>query len=62
MGKLFGEAKDNFSVGEDETNLIADADGKLRIVGAAEKNKHEKIVSDFRISITMYRNGEASGS
>ena len=43
-------------------NLIADADDKLRIVGEkGKKKKHEKKVSDYRGSITMYRNGVAAG-
>jgi hypothetical protein len=32
-GKSFGEFIDHFILGGDETNLIADADGDLRIVG-----------------------------
>ena len=39
----------NFLVGGDKTNLIADADDDLRIVGAAENNNHEKRVSDFHV-------------
>ena len=40
MGKSFGEIVDNFVVGGDETNLTADADGGLIIVGATEDKNH----------------------
>jgi hypothetical protein len=46
-GKSFGELIDHFILGCDETNLIADADGELRIVGEKGKKKHEKKVSDY---------------
>ena len=46
-GKSFGELIDHFILGGDETNLIADADGELRIVGEKGKKKHEKKVSDY---------------
>jgi len=60
-GKLFGELINHFILGGDETNLIADADGELRIVGEKGKKKHEKNVADYRGSITMYRTGVAAG-
>jgi hypothetical protein len=60
-GKSFGELIDHFILGGDETNLIADADGELRIVGEKGKKKHEKKVSDYQGSITMYRTGVAAG-
>ena len=59
--KSFGELIDHFILGGDETNLIADADGDLRIVGEKGKKKHEKKVADYRGSITMYRTGVAAG-
>ena len=46
-GKSFGELIDHFILGGDEMNLIADADGELRIVGEKGKKKHEKKVSDY---------------
>jgi hypothetical protein len=61
-GKSFGEVIEYFILGGDETNLIADADGELRIVGEKGKKKHEKKVSDYRGSITMYRTGTAAGN
>ena len=60
--KSFGEVIEYFILGGDETNLIADADGELRIVGEKGKKKHEKKVSDYRGSITMYRTGTAAGN
>jgi hypothetical protein len=60
-GKSFGELIDHFILGGDETNLIADADGDLRIVGEKGKKKHEKKVADYRGPITMYRTGVATG-
>ena len=42
--------------------MIADADGSLRVLGAAEKKKHEKKSSDYRGSITMYRSGNCAGN
>ena len=60
-GKLIGELIDHFILGGDETNLIADADGEVRIVGEKGKKKHEKKVADYRGSITMYRTGVAAG-
>ncbi len=60
-GKLFGELIDHFILGSNETNLIADADGDLRIVGEKGKKKHEKKVANYQGSITMYRTGVAAG-
>ena len=36
-GKHFGELIEHFVIGGDETNLIADADGDLKIIGDAGK-------------------------
>ena len=36
-GKQFGELIRHFIIGGDETNLIADADGDLKIIGDAKK-------------------------
>ena len=46
---LFRKVINNFVVGGDETNSIADSDGELRIVGAAENENHEKRVSHFDV-------------
>ena len=61
-GKHFGELIEHFVIGMDETNLIADADGDLKVLGEVGKRKHEKKVSDYRGSITMVRCGAASGA
>lgn len=60
-GKSFGELMDHFVVGGDETCLMTDSDGDLKILGEAGKRKHEKRVSDFRVSTTMFRTGTPAG-
>ena len=60
-GKSFGELINHFILGGDETNLIADADGDLRIVGEKGKKKHEKKVANYQGSITMYCTGVSAG-
>ena len=61
-GKTFGELIEHFIIGGDETNLICDADGDMKIAGKFGRMKHEKKVSDCRASCTMYRTGSAGGS
>ena len=61
-GKTFGELIEHFIIGGDETNLICDADGDMKIIGEFGRKKHEKKVSDCRASCTMYRTGAAGGS
>ncbi len=61
-GKSFGELINHFILGGDETNLIADANGELKIVGEKGKKKHEEKVLDYRGSITMYCTGVAAGT
>jgi hypothetical protein len=61
-GKSFGELIDHFIVGGDETCLMADADGDLKILGEVGRKKHERKVADFRASCTMYRTGTPAGS
>ena len=61
-GKSFGEVIEHFVLGGDETCLMADADGELRIMGEAGKKKHEKRGNDSRISCTMYRTFNAAGN
>ncbi len=60
-GKSFGKLINHFVRGGNETNLIADADEELKIVGGKGKEKHERKVLDYRDSITMYRTGVAAG-
>ena len=45
-GKSFGELIHHLIVGGDETCMMADAGGYLKIVGEAWKNKHKNNVSD----------------
>lgn len=61
-GKTFGELIDHFVIGADEACLLADAHGSVKILGAADKKKHERKVSDCRASITMFRSGVTVGS
>ena len=61
-GETFGELMEHFIIGGDETNLIADADGDMKIIGEFGRKKHEKKVSDCRASVTMYRTGTAGGT
>ena len=60
-GKTFGELIDYFVIGADEACLMADAHGNLRIVGAADKKKHERKTGEVRCSITIYRSGVSNG-
>ena len=60
-GKTFGELMDHFVLGGDETCLLA-SDGDVRIIGDAEKKKHEVNNGNSRTSITMYRIGSAAGA
>ena len=52
---------DHFVLGGDETCLLA-SDGTARIIGDAEKRKHEKNGGNSRASITIYRTGSAAGA
>ena len=61
-GNQFGELIENFILGADKTCLMADTDGKLKVLGKYGKRKHEKKASDYRCSITMYRTGNCAGS
>jgi hypothetical protein len=47
-GKTFGELIDYFVVGADETCMMSDGNGNVKIVAAASKRKHERLVSDHR--------------
>ena len=52
---------EHFFLNGDETCLIA-KDGKVTIVGDAEKKKHENNTDDSRVSITAFRTGTAGGT
>lgn len=59
---IFWEVIDHFVVGGDEACFMADANGSLKVMGAAGVKKHEKKVSDMRPSITAFRSGTAAGN
>ena len=50
-----------FIFGLDEESICADHFGNIKIVGSANKKKHEKIIQDSRVSITLVRTGRADG-
>ena len=56
------ELEDYFFGNLDETCLMANADGSVRVVASASKKKTEKNTDDSRASITSLRIGLASGS
>lgn len=56
--KSFGEVIQHFIVGLDEMCLMSDMHGNLRVIGAAGKTKHEKLLQDSRVSITIVRTGK----
>lgn len=55
-GKTFVEVMHFFILGGDETCMLA-FNGIVRIVGARNKKKHELILSDSQVSITMFCTG-----
>ena len=60
--KLFGEVMHHFIIGLDEMCIMSDAHGDLRVVACAQKKKHEKLLQDCRVSITMVRTGTTGGT
>ena len=60
-GKTFGEVMGHFIVGLDEMCVMSDAHGDLRVFGSADKKKHEKLLQDSRVSITVVRTGTVAG-
>ena len=50
-----------FMLNLDETCIMSNA-GLLKVIGSADKKKHEKIVDDSRDSITAIRIGSAAGT
>ena len=61
-GKSFGEVMAHFIIGLDEMCIMSDAHGTLHVIGAAEKKKHEKLLQDSRVSITIVRAGTCAGA
>jgi hypothetical protein len=61
-GKTFGELIHCFITGCDETNLMAsDGNRGVKVIGAANRKKHEKKSADCRSSISLYRTGAVAG-
>ena len=58
----FGELIEHLIIGGEETWLIADADGYMKIIEEFSRKKHENKVSDCRASCTMQQTGIAGGS
>ena len=61
-GLPFEEVMEHFLIGLEETCLVADADGNVKILGGFGRRKHEKKVSDCRTSATMVRTGVFAGA
>ena len=51
----------HFVFGLDEECIAADHYGSIKILGSCGKSKHEKILADSRLSITLVRTGSAAG-
>ena len=45
-GKTFIELMHHFVLGLDEACIMADAGGNIKIIGAADRKKHENILAD----------------
>ncbi len=61
-GKTFGEVMSHFIVGLDEMCIMSDFHGNAHVFGSADKKKHEKILQDSRIPITIVRTGTIAGT
>jgi hypothetical protein len=51
----------HFIVGLNEMCLLSDAHGDLHVFGSADKKKHEKLLLDLSVSITVVRMGTVAG-
>ena len=60
-GKTFGELISHLVVGWNESCMMRYADGEWKILGKAGGNKHKRIMSDYRGSITMHQSGSYAG-
>jgi hypothetical protein len=61
-GKTFGELIHCFITAGDESNLMASDDNRgVKVIGAANRKKHEKKSADCRSSISLYRTGAVYG-
>ena len=62
-GKTFGEVMAHFIIGLDEMCIMSDAHGNLKVIGAFDRQKHEKGgLQDTRCSITIVRTGTCAGT
>ena len=52
----------NYVLGLDEICLIGDAHGSCKIIGSMDENKHEKLLQDGQVSVTVIRTGTVGGS
>lgn len=57
----FEDVQDHFFGNLDETCLMANSDGSIRVIASSNKKKTEKNTDDSRASITSLRVGMASG-
>jgi hypothetical protein len=61
-GKNFGELIHCFITLGDDTNLMASDDNRgVKVIGMANRKKHEKNSADCRSSISLYRTGAVAG-
>ena len=61
-GKRFCWVMEHFIIGLDEMCLMSDQHGGLQVIGASDKKKHEKLLQDSRVSITIVRTGTVGGT
>ena len=52
----------HFVIGTDESCLMASDGGKIKLFGDKGKGKHEKILADSRVSITILRTAATGGA
>jgi hypothetical protein len=53
---------EHFVLGSDEACLMASPTGQVKVFGDKLKDKHEKIVNDSRVSITIVRTAATGGA
>ena len=53
---------EHFVLGSDEACLVASPTGQVKVFGAKLKDKHEKIVNDSRVFITIVRTAATGGA
>ena len=61
-GAAFEDLIEHFLLGSDEACLMAAPNGMVKVLGDAEKRKHEHINSDSRESITFLRTASTGGA